>query len=63
MERRRRNLVADRASPRSFTSRTGERLDMIARGLLSRVMGLTSRSRTALPLAEASLRARGLLCR
>ena len=54
MERRRGNLVADR-EPSFFTSWTGERLDMIARGLLSRVMGITSRSRIALTLAEVSL--------
>ena len=54
MERRRRCLVVDR-EPSSFNSWTGERLDLLARGSLSLVMGISSRSRTALPPAEASL--------
>ena len=52
-------FVVDR-EPSSFISWTGERLDMPGHGLLSRV-GITSRSRTALPPAEASLDVR-LLC-
>ena len=39
MERRRWNLVVDN-EPSFFVSRTGERLDMLARGLLSRVLGV-----------------------
>ena len=46
MERRRRNLMV---------GWTGERLDLLARGLLSRVMGITSRSRTPSPPVEVSL--------
>ena len=48
MERHRHDLVVDR-DPSSFVAWTGERLDMLARGLLSRVMGIRSRSRTAFP--------------
>ena len=48
MERRRRNLSF-------FNSWTGERLDLLAHGLLSRVMGISSRSRTAHTPAEVSL--------
>ena len=54
MERGRRNLVVDRELS-SFISWTGERLDLPARGLLSRVMRITSRSRTAFPPAEVSV--------
>ena len=54
VERRRRNLVVDR-EPSFLNSWTGERLDLLARGLLSRVMGITSRSRTAFPPVEVSL--------
>ena len=54
MERRRRNLVVDR-EPSFLNSWTGERLDLLAHGLLSRVLGISSRSRTAHPPAEVSL--------
>ena len=40
MERRRLNLVVDR-EPSFFISWTGEQLNVLARGLLSRVMGNT----------------------
>ena len=53
VERRRQNTVVDR-EPSSFISWTGERLGLPAHGLLSR-MSITTRSRTALPPAEASL--------
>ena len=52
-ERRRWNLMVDR-EPSFFISWTGERLDLPARGLLSRVLGVATRSRT-LPLSEVSL--------
>ena len=48
MECRWRNPVVDR-KPSFFMSWTGERLELPARGLLSRVMGNTSRSRAAFP--------------
>ena len=60
VERRRRNFVVG-CKPFSFNSWTGERLDLPARGLLSRVMGISSRSRTALPHAEASLECEAVL--
>ena len=47
------DLVVDREP--FFISWTGERLDLLARGLLSRVTAVKSRSRTAFPPAEASL--------
>ena len=47
----RQSLVVDR-EPSLFNSWTGERLELPARGLPSRVMGVTSRSRTTFPLAE-----------
>ena len=40
-----------------------ERLDVFARGLLLRVMGVASRSRTAFPSAEVSLRREAALAR
>ena len=42
-------------NPRFVISWTGERLDLPARGVLSRVMGNTSRRRTGFSLAEVSL--------
>ena len=54
MERRRQNLVVNR-EPSFYTCWTGERLDVPTRGLLSRVMGVASRSRTAFPPPEVSL--------
>ena len=53
VEHRHRNVAVDRA-PSSFISWTGGRLDLPARGLLSR-MGITSRSRTVFQPAGASL--------
>ena len=54
MERRRRNLVVGRES--SFLiSFSGERLEVLAYGLLSRAMGGGSQSRTAFPPATVSL--------
>ena len=54
MKRRRWNFVVNR-EPSFFISWTGERLDPPARGLLSRVIGITSRSRTVFQPAEVSL--------
>ena len=54
MEPRRLNLVVNR-EPSFFIFWTGERLDVPARGLLSRVMSVASRSHTALPTSEVSL--------
>ena len=54
LELRRWSPVVDR-EPSSSNSWSSERLDLPARGLLSRVMGISSRSRTASPPAEASL--------
>ena len=54
MERRRWNLVVIR-EPSFFFSWTGEQLDMPTRGLLSHVMGVATRSRTAFPPDEVSL--------
>ena len=53
VKRRCRNIVVDR-EPSSFDSWTGERFDLPARGLLSRVKGIPSRSRIAFPPAEVS---------
>ena len=55
MARRRWNLVVNREPSFSLNSLTGEQLDVPGRGLLSRVMGVASRSRTAFPNAEVSL--------
>ena len=41
--------------PSFFISWTGERLDVPARGLLSRVMGVASRTHTAIPPYEVTL--------
>ena len=54
MARRRRNLLVNR-QPSFFISWSGERLDVPASGLLSGVMGVASRNRTAFPPAEVSL--------
>ena len=62
MERCRWNLVVDR-EPSFFISWTGEQLDLVARGLLSRVMGVTSRSRTAFPNRGGFTRACGCFAR
>ena len=53
-EHHRRDLVANR-EPSASIFRAGERLDVLARGLLSRVNGVASRVRTAFPPAEVSL--------
>ena len=55
MERRRKKLVVSRDLSVSI-SLSGERLDVLSRGLLS-VMVVASRSRTAFPPAEVSLEA------
>ena len=55
MERRHPNLVVNR-EPSLFLSWTGEQPDMPTRGLLSRVMGVATRSCPAFTPAEASLR-------
>ena len=52
VQRRRRSLLVD-CEPSSFNSWTCERLDLPARGLLSRIICISPRSRTALPPAEA----------
>ena len=49
MVRRCLNLLVD-CEPPLITFRKDERLDVLARGLLSRVMVIASQSRTALPL-------------
>ena len=54
MDRRRRNLVVNR-EPSFFTSWTGERLEVLVCGMLSRVMSVASRSGAAFPFAEVSL--------
>ena len=54
MEPRRLNLVVNR-EPSFFIFWTAERLDVPARGLLSRVMSVASRSHTALQTSEVSL--------
>ena len=48
MERRRWNLLVGRESS-FFISWAVERLDLLARGLLSRVIGITSRNRSGFP--------------
>ena len=47
--------------PSLFISWNGERLDVLARGLLSRVMGVASQSHTALPLFDLSLECEAVL--
>ena len=54
LQRRRRNFMTSRELSFS-TSWTGDRLDVFAQELLSRVMGVASRSRSALPLSEVTL--------
>ena len=49
-----------RGQSRAFASWTGEQHDVPARGLLSRAMGVASRSRTAFPPAEVSLQGAAL---
>ena len=57
LERRGRNLMTSR-EPSLSTSWTGDRLEVTAHELLSRVMGVASRSRRALPLPEVTIAAK-----